>query len=171
MPQPPRAVSILPSGSWPASDEVGVVTLSWDDRHRRRIRLLMDDGDSEFLLDLPQAVRLSDGDGLALEGGEVVRVVAAPEALLEVQAGSTNLAQLAYHIGNRHLAAEITSDHILIRQDHVIEDMLIGLGADCRKVVRPFSPEQGAYGRDSPHAHGHGRAHAGDHTHHDHSHE
>lgn len=174
---PRRAASVLLKGSWPASQEIGAVTLCWDDRHRRRIALAMDDG-GEFLLDLPQPARLADGDGLALDSGGIVRVVAAPEPLLEIRAGAATLAQLAYHIGNRHLPAEIAGDVLLIRPDHVIKDMLAGLGAECREVLRPFSPEEGAYGRlrghahDHEHDHGHAHGHAHDHSHgHDHAHD
>ncbi len=171
MTEPRRATSVLPKASWAASAEAGTVTLCWDDRHRRRIRLSFDDGSGDFILDLPQAARLAEGDGLALESGEVVRVIAAPEPLLEVRAGTSNLAQLAYHLGNRHLPVQIVGDLILIRQDHVIEEMLIGLGADCRKAEHPFSPEQGAYGRSHEHEHAREHKHGHDGHHHDHSHE
>ncbi|WP_174511775.1 urease accessory protein UreE [Methylocella tundrae] len=174
MSEPRRATSVFPARSWPASHEVGAVTLCWDDRHRRRIRLSMDGDGGEFLLDLPQAARLAEGDGLALASGGIVRVVAAPEPLLEVRAGASSLAQLAYHLGNRHLPVQILGDVILIRQDHVIEAMLIGLGAECRTALRPFSPEQGAYGGGHSHDHHHhdddAHAHGAHGGRHDHSH-
>ncbi|PNG24905.1 urease accessory protein UreE [Methylocella silvestris] len=153
----PRATAVLAKGAYLAAEEIGTVTLSFDDRYRRRILLAIDGGRGEFLLDLPQAVRLAEGDGLRLESGGVVCVMAAQEPMLEVRAGASSLAQLAYHIGNRHLPAQIMGEMILIRQDQVIEDMLNGLGADCRKTLRPFSPEQGAYGRVPRHGHAHGR--------------
>jgi urease accessory protein len=131
------------------------VTLCWDDRHRRRVLLSQDGEGGEFLLDLKQPARLNDGDGLALEDGGVVRVIAAPEPLLEISAGSCSLALLAYHLGNRHLAVQVLDGSLLIRQDHVIEEMVIGLGAKCAKVERPFSPEPGAYGGGRGHDHGH----------------
>ncbi len=150
-----RAISVFPAGRWPANTEVGSVTLCWDDRHRRRVLLSQDGEGDEFLLDLKQPARLNDGDGLALEDGGVVRVIAAPEPLLEISAGSCSLALLAYHLGNRHLAVQVLDGSLLIRQDHVIEEMVIGLGAKCAKVERPFSPEPGAYGGGRGHDHGH----------------
>ncbi len=102
------------------------MTLGYDDRHRRRLRLATDAGE-EFLLDLPRAAVLDEGDGLALDDGSWLEVKAAPETLLEVRAATPELlARLAWHIGNRHLPAQIRSDRILIRDDHVIADMLRG---------------------------------------------
>ena len=68
------------------------------------------------------------------------------EALTEIRAASTaELLRLAWHIGNRHLPAQLAGDRIYIREDYVITDMLRGLGAKVRAVLAPFSPEQGAY--------------------------
>ena len=112
------------------------------------------DGGLRFLLDLPETVHLRHGDGLVLEDGRVVLIKAAPEALLEIRArDARHLATLAWQIGNRHLEAQIETDRILIRRDHVIEAMLNGLGATTREVVEIFTPEAGAYG--GHHHHGH----------------
>jgi urease accessory protein len=111
---------------------------------------------------------LRDGDGLLLATGGYVRVTAAPEPLVEVTAASPDhLLRLAWHLGNRHLPAEIGEGRILIRHDHVIIRMLEGLGATLRAVDAPFNPEGGAYGEhnrapDHPHGHHH---HEGDHHH------
>ncbi len=143
---------ILPAGHWPAAEERDAVTLAYDARHRRRLRMRGERG-SEFLLDLPQAVMMREGDGLKLSSGGYVRVRAAVEALLEVTAASpAELARLAWHLGNRHLAAEIGRERILIRRDHVIAEMLSRLGAGVREVSAPFNPESGAY---SAHEHEH----------------
>jgi urease accessory protein len=121
------------------------VTLAYDDRHRRRIRLVTDAGD-EFLLDLPRIAVLEGGDGLALDDGSWIEVQAAPERLIEVRTASTDqLARIAWHIGNRHLPAEIASDRILLREDAVIVEMLRGLGARVLLIEAPFTPERGAY--------------------------
>jgi urease accessory protein len=161
-----RATRIEKTGSWPAREAHGSVTLAFDDRHRRRIKLRTDDG-ADFLLDLAEATVLAEGDGLALDDGGWIAVRAAPEALLEVTAhGPEQLARLAWHIGNRHLQAQIGRDRILIREDSVIADMLTGLGAHVRRVLAPFSPEGGAYDGHMP-----GYAHDPDgkpHSHHDH---
>src|SRR3546814_13640947 len=76
-------------------------------------------------------------------------VKAAPEPLVEVRAPTPELlARLAWHLGNRHLPAEIHADCILIRDDHVIVDMLKGLGAAVQAVGAPFDPEGCAYGHN-----------------------
>ncbi len=156
-----RATHVLRAGSW-RDPPVDRITLSYDERHRRRLRLLAEGG-TQFLLDLPRTTVLHGGDGLQLEDGRVILVSAAPEPLLEVSAGDADqLARLAWHIGNRHLAARIIAGRILIREDAVIEEMLQGLGATVRHVQEPFTPEPGAYDGSHAlpfapgHAHGHG---------------
>jgi urease accessory protein len=119
-----------------------------------------------FLLDLPRAVQLAHGDGLQLEDGQIILVEAEAEPLAAVRARDLHhLLVLAWHLGNRHLEAQIEPDRILVRRDHVIEEMLKGLGAQVELVVEPFSPQGGAYG--DVHSNHH---HHGDH-HHDHGHE
>src|SRR5579864_2424213 len=105
------------AGHWPRQEARGTVTLAYDDRHRRRLRLATDAGEA-FLLDLPQASVLADGDGLALSDGTWLAVRAAPEALIEVTADSAALlVRFAWHIGNRHLPAQLEEGRILIRDD------------------------------------------------------
>ena len=125
-------------------------------RHRRRIRLSCEDG-TPVLLDLEKAIALRDGDGLVTEDGDWIAVRAAPENLVEITCYSAHdLQRIAWHLGNRHCPAKIEHKRILIRRDHVIEDMLRGLGAHVRKVIEPFDPERGAY--DDQNA-GHGHSH------------
>lgn len=166
-----RAIDHAAAGHWPDSEAVASVTLAFAERFRRRIVLALDDGD-EALLDLDRAVPLADGDGLKLEGDGWIAVRAAAEDLLEIRAESPGLlTRLAWHIGNRHLTAEIGSDAIYILPDHVIEAMIHGLGGTVRQVSRPFQPEGGAYavsGHGHGHEHGHGRRHPRDHGQHDH---
>jgi len=160
-----RAVEIARAGQWPLQQRVDTVTLLFDDRYRRRLRML-GDGGLDFLLDLVEPTVLHGGDGLRLEEGGFVEVKAAEEDLVEVRGrDSASFARLAWHLGNRHLPAQIANDCILIRDDHVIVDMLKGLGAEVRKVRAPFEPEGGAYGQhnhDPGHHHGplHGERHA-----------
>ena len=151
-----RAGRVAGAGDWPADQARGSVVLDYDSRHRRRIRLACEDG-SPVLLDLEKAVALRDGDGLATEDGGWIAVRAAPEDLIEVTCDSSHdLQRVAWHLGNRHCPAAIEKDRILIRRDHVIEDMLRGLGAQVRSVVEPFDPERGAYDeQNAGHAHGH----------------
>ncbi len=153
-----RATRVLPEGSF--EPPIDTVILDHDGRHRRRIALTGQHG-TEFLLDLPEATTLRDGDGLELEDGRVVLVCAAPEPLMEVTAPSRHmLMRLVWHVGNRHLPAEIDADHIRLRPDHVIRAMIEGLGGHVRDVEAPFHPENGAYHGHShgSHGHGHGRA-------------
>ncbi len=169
-PSPARVVDVLEPGTWsgPIADHV---TLDYDGRHRRRIVLTADHG-LKVLLDFEQSRLLPGGAALRLEDGRLVEVIARREALLEVRAGDgAALLRLAWHIGNRHLAAEVHPDHILIRQDHVIAAMLRGLGATVAEVTAPFNPEGGAYGgAHQGHDHGDHDHGAHDHGAHDHHH-
>ena len=152
-----RATALLRAGEWPG-EAADRVSLDYDSRHRRRLRLTGERG-TDLLLDLPRPVVLAEGDGLLLEDGRIVAVAAAPERLLEIKAKNTaHLVRIAWHLGNRHLPTQIDADRILIRDDHVIVDMLKGLGAEVRAVREPFDPEGGAYGQhnhDLGHPHGH----------------
>ncbi len=130
------------------------VVLDYDNRHRRRIALTTDGG-IEFLLDLPEVPSLKDGDALMLEDGRLIAVKAAPERLLEITyTDPVHLARISWHLGNRHLATEIREQRILIRYDHVIADMVRGLGATVTEVNVPFNPEGGAYGHGRKLGHG-----------------
>jgi urease accessory protein len=149
-----RVAAIHRKGAWPEAAASGTVTLAYLDRHRRRIRLSDDDG-TPFLLDLPRAVVLGDGDGLALEGGGFLRVRAAVEALAEIECrDGAELARIAWHLGNRHLPMQVAGARLRIRWDHVIVDMLAGLGARVSRIEAPFDPEARAYA-DSGHDHHH----------------
>jgi len=144
------------AGQWPNEKAIGTLTLDFDARHRRRIRLTADHG-VEILLDLPMTVAMADGDGLLLDDGNWLRIRAAAEALIEVRhADRHQLMRLAWHLGNRHLLTEIRGNVLLIRPDHVIEDMLIGFGAELLKIEAPFQPEGGAYGSSQHDHHHHG---------------
>ncbi len=159
-----RAIKCLSAGSW-RDEPLCAITLNKDQRHRRRIALTTDSG-VEFLLDLPDAIQLCHGDGLQLEDGRVIKVLAEAEELLQVRGqDSHHLLQLAWHLGNRHLEAQIEEDRILVRRDHVIRDMLTGLGATTAEVIEPFSPQGGAY-----QGHGHGDSHHHSHAGQSHDH-
>jgi urease accessory protein len=151
-----RASEIRTAGSWNAASAIDRVVLDAAERHRRRIVLTGERG-TEFLLDLPHAAALRDGDGLVLEDGAIVRVAGKPEPLVEVSAPSAHaLARLAWHIGNRHTDLQVVGDTLRIRRDHVLEDMLRGLGARLTPIEAPFDPEPGAYGHGHSDDHGHG---------------
>src|SRR5215472_2419571 len=142
-----------PAGHWPEEKAVGTLTLDFDARHRRRIRLTTDRGD-DVLLDLPNTVAMADGDGLQLDDGTWLKIKAAAESLVAVRHKDPHhLVRLAWHLGNRHLPTEIRDNSLRIRPDHVIEEMLHGFGAELEKVEAPFQPEGGAYGRSHDHGH------------------
>ena len=130
------------AGETPVIDRV---VLAADDRHRRRLVMTGEAG-TRFLLDLPQAALLRDGDGLVLDDGSIVRVVGKPEPLVEIAAATEpDRLRIAWHLGNRHVEVQVAGDKLRIRRDHVLEAMLLGLGAALRFVEASFDPEQGAY--------------------------
>jgi urease accessory protein len=161
-----RAREVKAAGYWDAASAVDSVTLDAHERHRRRVVLSGERG-TKFLLDLPRATALHDGDGLLLDDGAMVRIVGRPEPLVEIAAADAHaLARLAWHIGNRHVDVEMVGDRLRIRRDHVIEDMLRRLGARLSPVEAPFDPERGAYdhhGHDHSRDHNHGHGHHHDH--------
>jgi urease accessory protein len=160
-----RATSIKTAGTWSGGAADSVV-LDYDDRHRRRVSMTGTRGLS-FLLDLPDAAALRNGDALALEDGRLVEVVAAPEPLLEVRCTDPlHLARVAWHLGNRHVPTQLLAKSLRIRRDHVLEEMLRGLGARVIEIEAPFDPEGGAYASASDHdnhpehsGHHHGHSH------------
>ncbi len=140
-----RAIAVHRRGEWPKTAALDTVTIPYLDRHRRRIRLVADSGES-FLLDLPRAYHLVNGDGLELEGGGYLCVSAAAEPLFEIAAASgLDLLRIAWHLGNRHLPVQIAGERLRIRPDDVIAEMVTGLGGRIVELDAPFDPEAGAY--------------------------
>ncbi|WP_176083636.1 urease accessory protein UreE [Martelella sp. HB161492] len=158
-----RISSYIPAGTddRPVS---GRVVLTHDQRHLRRKLLPLENGGS-VMLDLKDAVLFASGDRLELENGDLIEIVAAPEELFEIRPkNALHLIELAWHLGNRHLPAQIEETRILILRDHVIRQMLEGLGATVSDIVAPFQPVRGAY---HSHDHGHSDGHSHDHHHDD----
>jgi urease accessory protein len=160
-----RAHTVLPSGAW-SGEPADTVVLDYDERYRRRVAMTGVRG-LGFLLDLPEAAMLRAGDGLELEDGRVVEVVAAPESLIEIRAAdAAALTRIAWHLGNRHLPTELMGKSLRIRRDAVIEEMARGLGGALTAIEAPFNPEGGAYVRATEPApgddHDHDHAHHGD---------
>ena len=151
-----RAIAVHKGGRWPEEAAIDRVTLAFVDRHRRRLRLVADSG-TPFLLDLARVQHLADGDGLELDNGGYLRVCAAPERVLEIEAaGPGELLRLAWHLGNRHLPVQALEGKLRIRDDHVIAQMVEGLGGRITRLSAPFDPETGAYtGADAAASHGH----------------
>jgi urease accessory protein len=151
-----RAIEHRLAGQWIANEAVSTVTLAFDDRYRRRIRLT-DDSGAAFLLDLADVVLLSEGDGLVLDCGGVIAVREAEEPVADIHCDSpAAAARIAWHIGNRHTPIQVLPDGaIRIRDDHVLVAMLEGLGARVVTRQGPFTPERGAYESGGGHRHAH----------------
>jgi urease accessory protein len=148
-----RATKVIAAHDWNGATAIDRVVLDSDQRRRRRLFLTGVSG-VEFLLNLPHPRLLRQGDGLLLDDGAIVQVVSQAEPLVEIAADDpTALARLAWHLGNRHVDVQVASGGLRIRRDHVLEDMLRGLGARIIPLEAPFDPEPGAY---SHHAHDHG---------------
>lgn len=171
-----KATSVVRRADLGGRITIDTITLDREQRYRRRIAMSTDRGHA-FLLDLPEATYLGHGDALQLTNGALVKVEAAPEELLEIHAHDhTALMRIAWHIGNRHTPAEITEHALYIKPDHVLAEMVEGLGAHVHAVRRPFEPEGGAYGSKGPLQSGHHHSGAHEHTHapsatHSHSHD
>ena len=121
------------------------VVLAHDERHLRRKVLTLQQGE-QVLVDLPEAIAFGHGDILILEDGRMAEIIAAEEMLYEVlPRDRKHLSELAWHLGNRHLPAQLYDDRILILKDHVIKAMLEGLGARVSEITAPFQPLRGAY--------------------------
>ncbi|MDD8023291.1 MAG: urease accessory protein UreE [Paracoccaceae bacterium] len=151
----PNASRVAAKGQWQgAADQVA---LDYEGRFLRRKRLVTVTG-AGFLVDLPEVTNLTGGEAFVLEDGRFVEVICALEPVLAI---SGDLARLAWHIGNRHTPCQIEPARLVIRADHVLENMLRGLGAKVAASVEPFQPEGGAYGmgRTMGHDHGHGHSH------------
>jgi urease accessory protein len=150
-----RAFEIRRAGEWDAGLAADRVALDASERHLRRVVLTGERG-NRFLVDLPRPVQLRDGDGLVLDDGALVLVAGHPEPLIEIEGhGALDTLRLAWHLGNRHTDVQIAGDRLRIRHDHVLEEMLRGLGAHITSIDAPFDPEASApHGQYQGHAHG-----------------
>jgi urease accessory protein len=157
-----RAGAVHRAGHWTGGAAERLI-LDYEGRFLRRKRLVAASGRA-VMVDLPETVSLDEGDALEADGGALIEIVAAPEPLLRV---AGDLPRLAWHIGNRHTPCQVAGDHLLIRDDHVLADMLARLGAEVTPVTAPFVPEGGAYGHGRTHGHSHGSSDHGpsDHAH------
>ncbi|MBU3030777.1 urease accessory protein UreE [Paracoccus marinaquae] len=143
------AVAVLPADH--GRKVVGRVVLDYESRCLRRKRLSTEGG-ATFVVDLPQTVSLDPGAAFALADGTAIAVTEAHEPVLRI---TGDLPRLAWHIGNRHCPCEIGPDHLVIRADPVLEDMLRRLGATLARGFAPFRPEGGAYGHGRTFGHSH----------------
>jgi urease accessory protein len=131
--------------------------LTLDQRSRSRQRIRLDDGREAGVL-LPRGEVLRHGDVLGSDDGLTVRILSASERLSCAESDDPLLlARACYHLGNRHVALQIEPGRLCWLHDHVLDDMVRGLGLVVSTLEAPFEPEPGAYG--GGHVHGHGHAH------------
>ncbi|HVY05363.1 MAG TPA: urease accessory protein UreE [Burkholderiales bacterium] len=122
------------------------LVLPFELRQKSRLRTQTTKGE-EVGLFLPRGVVLRDGDCLQSEDGRVVKVTAKPEKVLQIGCpDALQLARIAYHLGNRHVALQIGNGWLRIANDYVLRQMVEGLGAVVVAMDAPFEPETGAYG-------------------------
>jgi urease accessory protein len=134
--------------------------LTFEHRRKTRQRARLASGEDVGLF-LERGTILRGGDCLEAADGRIVRIVAAAEALMEVTTeDATLLARAAYHLGNRHCPIDIGDRRLRFAADHVLADMLTGLGLEARPVTAPFEPEAGAYAAGHHHHSGEAK-HAG----------
>lgn len=138
----------------------GSLTLTFEQRSKSRQRVTLDNGLVAGLF-LTRGGVLQQGDLLQAETGEVVEILAAKESVSSVYIDNPlMIARTCYHLGNRHVALQITAEFIRYQHDHVLDDMVRGLGLEVTVENATFEPEAGAYGG---HTHAHGHSHSDEH--------
>ena len=175
-----QASKLIPQGQGlakPLVQRAAQLVLDWDIRQKSRFDAVASD-ERHVGVFLPRGTVVRGGDVLLTQDGSLLRVVAAPQAVLRVTAcpdhpaheQAFDLMRAAYHLGNRHVPIELKPDHLKIEPDHVLADMLRAMHLTVVEVREPFEPEAGAYGgHGAGDAHAHGAKEAHDH-HHGHSH-
>ena len=134
------------------------LVLPFDLRCKSRLRTRLESGEEAGLF-LERSTVLRAGDRLLANDGRVIEVIAAFEAVMEVRSGDALLlARAAYHLGNRHVAVELQLGLVRFAHDHVLGEMVRGLGLEVTESKAPFAPESGAYGGHGGHAHPHGHS-------------
>ncbi len=142
-----------------------IVELTFDTRQKSRFRATLNSG-IDIGADLPRTGILRSGSFIATEQGDILRIDAKPESLMQVIAQSDfDLVKAAYHLGNRHVPLMLTPSALYFEPDHVLAEMVTGLGLTVAEIEHPFEPESGAYAQHSHehrlspikalHAHGH----------------
>ena len=152
----------------PAADRL---VLPFEQRQKSRMRCRLGSGQEAGVI-LDRGTMLRGGDLLRASDGRVIEVVAAPETVSVVTTNSPwQLARAAYHLGNRHVAVQIGKGWLRYVHDHVLDDMLHGLGFELDVEVLPFEPEGGAYAHAgiAYHSHDAGYDDHGDHDGHEHA--
>jgi len=171
-----KASKLIPLGSGLAPallKRATTVELDWDVRQKSRFDAT-DSAGRTLGIFLPRGTAVRGGDVLVAEDGSLVRVIAAPQAVLKITHCSSHgtpydLIRAAYHLGNRHVPIELKPDHLKIEPDHVLAEMLRAMHLIVHSVDEAFEPESGAYASGGHahggHNHGHGDGHDHDHGH------
>jgi urease accessory protein len=132
--------------------------LTFEARSKSRLLLRLDNGEQAGLI-VERGRVLRGGDQVRLEDGRLIEIVAAEESLLEVVCTDPlAMARAAYHLGNRHVPVQLMQDRLRFPADHVLAEMLAGLGLQVTPLLAPFEPERGAYGQGHSQSHGHAGA-------------
>ena len=140
----------------PAENADTELVLPFEQRQKSRLRTRLENGE-EVAINLPRGTVMRNGDLLRTDDGRTVRVLARPERVLQVECASAKeVTRASYHLGNRHVPLQIGDGWLRIADDHVLRQMLEGLGATVTVLIAPFEPEAGAYGVGGPDGHGHG---------------
>ncbi len=142
------------------------LTLTFELRCKFRLRTRLDSGEEAGLF-LERGGVLRGGDKLLGNDGRVVEVAAAPEAITEARSNDPLLlARAAYHLGNRHVPVQVAVGLLRFGRDHVLAEMVRGLGLEVSDCEAPFEPESGAYGSHGGHGgkggHSHPHGHSAD---------
>jgi urease accessory protein len=159
----PRATSVIAADHRHGRPVADTVLLDYAQRSSAKVTVIGVKGGA-IDIDLHQPARLRTDDLLLLDDGSLVEVVAAPEPLIEARAADlAELARLAWHLGDRHIPAQLLPNRIRVRRDAAAETLLTALGAKMIQVEAPFEPEGGAYAaavaHDDHRHHGHGHRH------------
>lgn len=156
---------ILLTKKLPALDQKeahATVELTIDQRIKSRLKVTLSNGSQAGLM-LVRGELLRGGDQLTDEDGNyVVQVVAAKEAVSTIYSDDTlQMKRICYHLGNRHVPLQVENEFVRYQQDHVLDEMVVGLAGRVVHEMAPFEPEGGAYGGHS-HSHSHSHAHDDD---------
>jgi urease accessory protein len=136
----------------PQSTHDAELALPFEQRQKSRLRTVLTNGE-EIGLFLERGTILRGGDCLRGDDGRVVRVVAAPENLMEARGDDAGtLARAAYHLGNRHTPVQLGDGWLRFAADHVLGEMVRGLGIAVESIQAPFEPEAGAYAAGHHHS-------------------
>ncbi len=173
---------LIPQGAGLAAallKRASTLELDWDTRQKSRFEA-SDSAGRTLGVFLPRGMVVRGGDVLVADDGSLVRVVAAPQAVLKIthcvnHGTPYDLIRAAYHLGNRHVPIELKPDHLKIEPDHVLAEMLRAMHLIVHAVDEAFEPENGAYasgghahgdhGHKHDHVHAHGEAHTSGHSH------